>query len=166
MIFMPQLLYAQFEIGVNGGICISGETVYQSTLSVKFLKHFKAGAGYELNNVYNGNNTPFLFADYYRESGKVEVYAGVSGGIVSATAQDNTESSGSGYVYGVQLGATYEIYKNICINAQVDAKYADVSFDYTHFLCGQGTLTSSFFYFPLTIGIHYKLPNLIKHKAK
>jgi len=181
--FMPLISLAQFEAGVNAGkneynVGYSNfarySTVYNATLSYTFLQHIKVGIGYEQTDMLEGTKSPFLSADFTQKIGRSEIYAG---GIFGRCYYQNINpgpwgdfrSKGIANTYGMHIGYSYNVYKGICINAQV-------SYDYVHFpsngiyVFGQGSGGGGIYgvrtypYLSATLGVHYKLSYL--HKPK
>jgi len=124
------------------------------------------GSGYSyaqpISNIY-------LYADHENNIGRSSFYEGLSVGYVTGTASvyhlsdinpvPNTNYKVDGVSVGAQIGYTYNVWKGICINAQVGATYMSNKMHGDKY---SSNATSTLICFPITAGVHYKLPSFRK----
>ena len=185
LLIIPFCSYAQLEFGVNDGIGLFKSLNYNKDIKQRKtansfnaaisydLRHFKFGIGYNETEVKFSNadyytyfayqqhvHNVYLFSDYISRIRRSSFYSGILAGYTTGAgkvqeydfylgnAYSNNENK-TGFSLGLHIGYGYDIWKGLGINADVSAIY----------LATQGKVEggNEFYYFPITLGIHYKL---------
>jgi len=188
LLLLPLCSYAQLEIGANDGVAIFKPLEYshdvKQTINTKNtfnavisynLHHFKLGVGYNEATLDFSNTDPyaffsyqqhihniFLFSDYVNRIKRSSFYSGIlvgyvtGGGTVnefgfsSANGEYYSNEKKTGFSLGVHIGYAYDIYRGLGVNADLSAIYMATN--------GKIEGGNEFYYFPLTLGIHYRIP--------
>ena len=183
LLLLPVLCNAQIELGVNGGIApftvsdlkgvspgIGNDFDFSASYHVGSIKF---GIGYSIavlplsDGAYWAKPFDVFYASvdkYLHKEKKSDLYIGLK--IGAATFKDNSgnyiaDGGGSGFMAGLHLAFDHKIYKALWFNIQAEANYSSITTNGTSYV--DPSTKSTFFYFPITVGIHYRIP-IIKHK--
>ena len=162
----------QFEAGVNYG------SAFSATASARLFNHLKAGLGYEDANFRykavlgsDGKiklSMPFCFFEYYHAVRKHEFYYGIDiGRLGVTTTPDVTGIASTGHFlgYGAHAGYSRKIIKELYGNVQIGFLYYHSVIE-NNYVSFTSTSTTTGYFFPATIGLHYVIkPFEKKHVA-